>query len=63
MDEQPNVNNLNGVPNFGHGLPEGATEEEVVAADPEAPAEAIQEAPEEKVAEAPMEGTVVESAE
>lgn len=21
--EQPNVNNLNGVPNFGHGFPDG----------------------------------------
>jgi hypothetical protein len=24
--ETPNVNNLNGVPNFGHGLPEVAAE-------------------------------------
>jgi hypothetical protein len=40
MDEQPNVNNLNGVPNFGHGLPSDVpmevAEEAVVAAEPEA---------------------------
>lgn len=36
MDEIPNVNNLNGVPDFGHGLPSDSSEEEAVAADPEA---------------------------
>lgn len=38
-----NVNNLNGVPNFGHGLPADVpveiAEAEVEAADPEAPEE------------------------
>lgn len=30
MDEKPNVNNLNGVPNFGHGFPEEPKAEEPV---------------------------------
>lgn len=34
--EKPNVNNLNGVPNFGHGLPGDVPEQDVVAADPDA---------------------------
>ena len=49
MDEQINVNNLNGVPNFGHGLPADVpaevAEAEVVAADPAAPEETKEAAP------------------
>jgi len=46
MDEQPNVNNLNGVPNFGHGFPDNVPAEEVVAdaASPEG-ADVIAESP------------------
>jgi hypothetical protein len=40
MEDTPNVNNLNGVPNFGHGFPDNVpaevAEEAVVAAEPEA---------------------------
>lgn len=39
MDEQPNVNNLNGVPYFGHGIPSGGTtwrDVAAFAAEPEA---------------------------
>lgn len=53
MDEQPNVNNLNGVPNFGHGLPQdGVVEAGVsdVGID-----ETLVEAPIETPAEPPVE--------
>lgn len=67
MDETPNVNNLNGVPNFGHGFPENVPVEEVVAdaaapegVEIEAPVEAApaEEAP---VEEAPAEEAPVEA--
>jgi len=50
MEDTPNVNNLNGVPNFGHGFPQDVpaevAEEAVVAAEPEAALEVAEEVPE-----------------
>lgn len=37
MDEQPNVNNLNGVPNFGEGMGEMAPETPMESEMPEMP--------------------------
>lgn len=42
MDETPNVNNLNGVPNFGHGFPEPDAVD-VTEETEEAPAETVAE--------------------
>ena len=46
--EQPNVNNLNGIPNFGHGFPENQPDTQV-------PAEEV-----DTISEAPMEDTSVD---